>query len=377
MRVAYDARYVRDSYGGIARYAFCLLSALVAEAPGMTFVVYHDPAAERSRFPLAPLLGQPNVEARASRLPLHSAIEQAAWPWRLWRDGVDLYYSPYFAWPVATRVPAVVTVHDTMFEELPEYRRGRWVRAYYFPMVRLATRRAAGLVTVSGFTRQGLVDHYGVNPDVVAVVPEAVADSFRSVPGRETREMVRARLGLPERFVLALGARRPHKNLGAAARAWSRLAELPHGLVVVGRSEPRYPDDVAAALESMEQRDRVMQLPTVSEPDLPAVYALADALVMPSLHEGFGLPALEAMACGTPVVAYAAAAIPEVVGDAALLVDPGDERGLAEALRRVLTDEALRSDLRQRGRRRAARFDWHASARVVLDLFDRLLVAKP
>ena len=375
LRVAFDARYVRDSFGGIARYAYCLLSALVENPADSTFLVYHDPTHANTRFPLGELAGRPGVELRELRLPLYSPDEQITWPLLLRRHGADVYYSPYFALPLLAGTPLVCTVHDLIFERDRSYGRGRWVRAYYRPMMWLGLRRAAGVFAVSETTRRGLESFYGT-ASKVTVVSEAAAKQFRWPLGAGLLAEVRRRLELPERFVLALGARRPHKNLGAAVSAFAQIqGEVPHVLVLVGRPEPRYTDDVARALADAGREVRVKQIPVVAEEDLPAVYALAEALVIPSLYEGFGLPALEAMACGTPVVAANRAALPEVVGNAGLLVDVEDRSALAEALRRVLSDEALKVELRTRGLARAAEFSWERSAATALAALNRLVRA--
>ncbi|MHB1005840.1 MAG: glycosyltransferase family 4 protein [Chloroflexota bacterium] len=369
LRVAYDARYVRDAYGGIARYAFCLLQALATAAPETTLLVYHDPSHPATRFDLAGLAGNANVSLRPLRVPLYSLREQALWPPRLRRDGADLFYSPYFALPLLARLPRVCTVHDLMFERWPAYARGRWVRYYYRPMLRLALSRAARVVAVSESTRVGLAAFYGTPAARVSVVPEAAAPGFRHPLPAAELAAVRARLALPERYVLAVGARRPHKNLGLAVRAFASIqAEVPQTLVVVGQATRRYPDEVAASLAVLPNA-RAREIGSVAEAELPALYALADALLMPSLDEGFGLPALEAMACGTPVVAGDRAALPEVVGDAAVLVDPTDGRAVAAALRAVLLDPALAAALRQRGLARATAFSWSRSAAAALAVF--------
>ncbi|MHB1131281.1 MAG: glycosyltransferase family 4 protein [Chloroflexota bacterium] len=377
IRVAFDARYIRDSFGGIARYARCLLAGLADLPNEVALHVYFDPAAPNSRFPLEDLAHKPSVNLHQVRLPLYSPEEQLAWPLLLRRDSIEIFYSPYFALPLLAGTPLVCTVHDLLFEHEPAYRAGRWVQLYYRPMMWLGLRRAAGVFVVSETTRQGLLSFYGTaRQRKVTVVSEAAARSFRWPLASPHLADVRHRLALPDAFVLTLGARRPHKNLGAAVRAFHAVQdEVPHTLVVVGRSEARYADDVTAAVAELGGGVRLLQIPAVAEADLPAVYALADAFVIPSLYEGFGLPALEAMACGTPVVAASRGSLPEVVGDGGLLIDVEDITALANALRQVLQSERLRADLRLRGLARAKQFSWEQSAHQAVAAFRQLVRA--
>lgn len=372
MRVAFDGRYITDSFGGVARFAFELVSALSALEDAPTVLFYHNPGARAERFDIDRLLGSPNVEPRPMSLPLYSLQEQLVWPRLLARDEADLFYSPYFALPLFASPPCIPTVHDLIFEQEKAYRRRPWVRGYYSPMMRLGLRKARAVACVSNATKRALVGHYGTDPKRVWVVPEA-ADAFElSASTADSRKLdeVRRRLGLPELYVLTVGARRPHKNLGLAVRAFALVrGEVPHSLVVVGAPERRYPDDVAAALGETGVDDRVIQIDRVAEEDLPAVYALAEAVLVPSLHEGFGLPALEAMRSGTAVIASDRTSLPEVVGEAGLLVDPGDLAAWATALRRVLLDDEFRERLRAKGRERAAGFSWRRSAEQLMLLF--------
>jgi glycosyltransferase involved in cell wall biosynthesis len=336
----------------------------LAEAPRI--VLYYDAAATVTRFDLSALLSSGRVTPRATGLALYSPQEQALWPWILRRDRVDLFFSPYFALPLLAPVPLVCTVHDLIFESDPAYTRRPWVRLYYRPMMRLALRRASAVVAVSTATSKALHGFYSVDPGRVAVVSEA-ADLFDLPIDPAFGQEVRRRLGLPARFVLCVGARRPHKNLGAAVRAFAAIqGNVPHSLVVVGRAERQYPDDVAAAKAEAGQGLRLVELDDVSERDLAALYALADVLLMPSLHEGFGLPALEAMMTGTPVIASDRSALPEVVGDGGMLVDPLDINQMALALRQVLLDEALRAALSARALAQAEKFSWQRSAEAML-----------
>jgi glycosyltransferase involved in cell wall biosynthesis len=262
-------------------------------------------------------------------------------------SGHPLLYSPANLAPVLYPRNAVV-IHDAAALRHPEAYSPAYV-AYQRRMLPALARRARVLITVSEFSRGELVEMLGVAPERITVIPEGVDERFfAATPDR----VVAARYALPERYVLALGTVSERKNLDVLGRAAGALHERGIELVVAG-SERGYLRGSAAGLR---------RLGYVGEADLPAVYAGAQALAMPSRYEGFGLPCLEAMAAGTPVVAAARAALPETVADAGLLIDPDDAAGFAQALVSVVDDPDMHARLVAAGRSRAARFSWSATA---------------
>jgi glycosyltransferase involved in cell wall biosynthesis len=223
------------------------------------------------------------------------------------------------------------------------------------------------VLVVSEATKQDLMRHCRVDGQKVRVIYNGVSERFH--PLTESLDSVRLRYNLPERFVLFVGTVEPRKNLARLVEAFNRVGrKIAHSLVVVGakgwKTSPIYREIGRSPL-----RDRIHVTGFVADGDLPAVYNLADAFVYPSLYEGFGIPVVEAMACGTPVVTSDVSALPEVAGDAAVLVDPLDVAQLAEAIERVLHDETLREMLRAKGIERAKRFSWDASAAKVVQCF--------
>ncbi len=372
MRIGFDARYVDDRYHGVGRYAYQLLEALTRLYPGDRFVALHNPSRPSTRLDLGALFGRPNVEPLALPHDIYAPLEQPALARAAARARLDVFYTPYFPAPLLAPVPIVVTVHDLIFDREPRYQTGRWVRYYYRPMMWLSPRRASVVVAVSEATAADLRAFYGVSAGKIAVVPEAAGPQFRPVQDAATLAAVRARHALPERFALAVGVRRPHKNLPALLEAFALARErIPHDLVLVGEAHTRYLDEVPAMIERLGLAGRVRLAGHVADADLPALYTLADVFVLPSLLEGFGLPALEAMSCGTPVVAANTSSLPEVVGDAGLLADPRDPPALAEALVRLATDRELHARLRARGLARAGEFSWERTARQVRAVLGR------
>ncbi len=359
MRIGLDARYVRDSFGGIARFAYGLFSALLDGDRQHQFVIFTESGQRSERFDLEALTSRA-AEARRLPMPLYSLQEQFYLPRQLLISGCEAFLSPYFALPLFASVPCYCTVHDLIFERFPAYRSGRWIRYYYGPMLMASLRRSKHVFTVSNSTRRDLVAFYGIDPRRVVVLPEG-ADSVSAGSAAQAAKPQ------GEPYFLAVGAGRPHKNLGLAVRALALLRDtLPHRLVVIGKAESRYPDEAMAAVMEQGLQDRVDLLPEASEAELQRLYLGATALLMPSLYEGFGLPALEAMSLGIPVIALDNSSLPEVVGDGGILVNRNDAVEFAAAMLQLAEDVSLRERLQQRAREQAQRFSWKQAAEITV-----------
>lgn len=372
-RIAFDARYVNDRYHGIGRYAFRLIEALAQTAPQYTFVVLRG-AAPDSRFNWDALGALPNVVLQQGPASLYWPHEQLIWPFVLRRLGVDLFHSPYFVAPLLSSVPAIVTVHDLIFERYPEYMPQSYTRPYYRLLMALSTRRAKRVVAVSQATARDLQHFYRISRDKIAVCGEAADPALAPLCDKAERRRLRCHYNLARPFVLAVGARRPHKNFQRLVEAFALIEpHFEHDLVFVGPADERFPDEARRTAQNLQLQERVRFLGWAPEADLPGLYSLAQAVAAPSLIEGFGLPVLEAMACGAPVLANDAAALPEVAGEAALLVDATDSLALALALRHLLSDASLRQWLSEAGLRRAASFTWPGVAEKILQVYEEIL----
>jgi glycosyltransferase involved in cell wall biosynthesis len=270
------------------------------------------------------------------------------------------------------RVPTVLTVHDLIFRHLPQHHKSlnRW---YLNATMPLYCRHADQIIAISQATRQDLMAAYGVPAEKITVIPEAADPQFHP-QSPETVTIVRARYDLPQRYLLFVGTIEPRKNLGRLLTAFEVLQAdgLTDGLVIVGR-RGWLTDAFFAQLERSPARDAVIFPGYVPDPDLPAIYAGAQALVFPSLYEGFGLPVLEAMACETPVVTSRTSSIPEVGGDAALYFDPEDADEILAQIRRVLSDPALSAELRSQGLAQADRFSWARTAAQTQSVYNSIL----
>ena len=301
-----------------------------------------------------------------------------AMPLMALRDAVDLLHVTYNAPPVSP-CPTVVTIHDISFEHYPQFFSPR-DRLILKTLVPLSARRAARIITVSQHAKREIVARYGIPAEKIAVTYEAAGEQFRPITDVATLQSVRTKYGIGKGpFVLALGNLQPRKNIGRLVEAFARLertsTDVKPKLVIAGKAQWRE-SEVYRAVRQAGIEESVVFPGYVDDADLPALYGAATAFVYPSLYEGFGLPPLEAMACGTPVICSDAASLPEVVSDAALMVDPSSVPALAEALVQVLTTTGLRDDLVARGLRRAQEFSWDRCAAETLAVYREALFSR-
>jgi glycosyltransferase involved in cell wall biosynthesis len=367
MRVLVDGRVIQDRYDGIGRHAFELVTALASlEGPDPPLdVVVLRGSGKDDRLSVRDLAELPAVTVEGFQQPVVSATEQLRWPSLLERLRPDVVFAPYhLAAPLLSTVPVVPVIHDCIFESDRRFAPGRVMRAAYIAATWAVLHRVQEIVTVSQATRDSVQRRYRVRIAPTNVVPNGVdlSRSFERGPGLVATS--RAALDLPERYLLHVGVRRPHKNQETLVRAFARLSrtEPDLHLVLVGKRDERFHDPVPGLVGRLHLADRVRVIPSVPEDLLPGVFAGAAVFAFPSFVEGFGMPLLEAMAVGTPVVAARTPAVAEVAGEAAILVPPADADGFAEAIARTLHDEGLRSRLRERGRGRVDRFRWTDSA---------------
>ncbi|MCL7454559.1 MAG: glycosyltransferase family 4 protein [Anaerolineae bacterium] len=321
--------------------------------------------------------GEAGLGLRFSRLPTHRPQvrilwEQAIQPWCLRRAGVDLLHSPAFVGPLVTACPTVVTVHDLSFLLYPEGFR-RWNRGYLGLFTRLSVTKARRVIAVSQSTRDDLLRHYGLSPDKVDVIHNGVDPNYRRLPADQVARF-REHRGLPERFLLFVGTLEPRKNIVRLIEAYAQLPRSRPPLMLLGGRGWLY-DEVLSRVEALALTDEVHFVGYVAAEELPLWYNAAEIFVYPSLYEGFGLPPLEAMACGTPVITSTASSLPEVVGRAGVLIDPTDVQALASAMAHLLGDAALQAELEMAGLEQASRFSWRKAARLTASSYREALTA--
>ena len=382
MRVAINAWFWHSPTTGSGQYTRRLVEHLVALEPGLEVLLVAPQGwafqeSQVSGFkPQVVHLPKPqtwNLKPETSPL-LKVWFEQIAFPRACRRLNAALAHVPYWAPPILPSVPTVVTIHDLIPLLLPEYRGGLLVRLYT-SLVSIAARRASLAITDSAASRQDIIARLGLSAGRVRVVHLAADERYTPAPVPGDRE-VRARYRLPERYVLYLGGFDVRKNVAAVLRAY-RLAGPAIGkdcpLVIAGRlpqeDTPFAPDPRRLARELEVDERTVRFTGFVDEADKPALYRDAVAFIFPSRYEGFGLPPLEALACGVPVVGSNTSSLPEVVGNAGVLLPPDDAEGIAEALIRLATDDGFHAELSRQALAQAARFSWERAARETLAVY--------
>jgi glycosyltransferase involved in cell wall biosynthesis len=369
LRIAIDAHSVGTGLGGNESYATNLVEALAEVDPINHYTLYVTRREALERFSNR----WPNFSVRATlphtpliRIPLTLSAELRRYP-------VDVLHVQFTA-PPFSPCPVVVSIHDLSFEHLPQTFKWR-SRKQLRTTVRRSARAAAQVIALSEFTRNDIISSYHIRPENVSVIPLAAPAHFRPVHDKEELQRVRQTYGIEGDYILSVGAIQPRKNLSRLVEAYSRLrrarpeVKLPQ-LVLVGKCAWLYTETLRT-IKELEVSGSVILTGYAPEADLPALYSGALCFVYPSYFEGFGLPPLEAMKCGTPVIVGDKTSLPEVVGDAGMLVDPFDVDRMAAAIQRVISDSNLRAQLRVKGLERANLFDWQETARQTLSVYKR------
>lgn len=370
MRIVLDARKLHDF--GIGTYIRNLVAGLGALDTTTDYILLTKPGDTAT----ATAAG-PNFRAIVESAKPYSLAEQWRVPLAVARARADLLHEPHYVLPPLTRCRTIVTIHDCIHLRLPEYLPSRAAFVYAHTMIRLAARKADRVLTVSEASKRDILHYTGVSPDKVTVIYNGLDERFAGTPDAATIDRVRQRFQLDHPFVLYVGNIKPHKNLERLIAAFA--AARPDGpdglkLVVIGDETSNYPS-VRQAVHRHRLDKHVRFFGFQPAATLVVFYRLARAFAFPSLCEGFGLPPLEAMANETPVVTSNVSSLPEVAGDAALLVDPYDVASIADGIRRAVTDEPLRQMLIARGRERARQFSWRQAAVDTLAAYRQVLGA--
>jgi len=369
LHIAIDAHSVGAKLGGNETYATNLIEALaeIDQLNRYTLYVTKREAIERfaNRWPNFSVK-QTLPHTPLVRIPLTLTRE-------LRRHPVDVLHVQYTA-PPLTPCPVVATIHDLAFEHLPEtFNRRSWMQLRF--TVRRTARRAAQIITVSEYSKQDISKTYKIEPRRILVTPEAAPPRFSPVTDETELKKVRKNYGIERDYILSLCSIQPRKNLVRLIEAYSLLRQSRPGvklpqLVLAGKRGWR-DGEIFTAAEQNLRGDDILFTGYVADQDLTALYSGAHCFVYPSYFEGFGLPILEAMKCGAPVIAGNRTSIPELVADAGLLFDPFDTKALVEAFNRILDDADYRTDLRAKGFKRSGEFSWKATAQLTLRAYEK------
>lgn len=365
MKIGIDARLVHYQPAGIGQYTVRLAEALAAIDTENSYVIL------QSRKDTTPLVDSPAVRRCSMLTPPHHRFEQWTLPLELHALGLDLLHSPDFIPPFRRPCRSVITVHDLAFLRFPGLMTGE--SQSYYGQINKAVRSANHIIAVSESTKRDLVTLVGADERKITCVYEAAGPLFRPA-GAASVAAVRQRYDLTGDYLLFVSTIEPRKNIPFLLQGYARMRETwpqgsePPRLVLAGRKGWLY-ESIFAVLDELHLGDAVLCTGGVAVEDLPALYSGARAFVLPSLYEGFGLPVLEAMSCGAPVITSNTSSLPEVAGAAAILVSPQDLYGLAAAMQRLSLDDHLRATMSARGMAQAARFSWERAARETLAVY--------
>ncbi len=364
VRIGIDARKLHDF--GIGTYIRNLLRHLARLDRQTEFVLFCRPG----DVPALTLLGE-NFRAVGEAAGNYSLGEQLRIPLAIKREGVTLFHAPHYVLPPLVPCRSVVTIHDCIHLMFPDYLPNRMALAYARTSISAAARRATRVMTVSESSKRDILRYVKIRAEKIDVIYNAYDERFAADPKEDDVVRVRERYQLHDPFVLYAGTVKPHKNVERLIQAFHLVRQRGLErlkLVLIGDEISRYAA-LRRAVHQHQLHKYVRFLGYMPEETLAIMYRLAGVFVFPSLYEGFGLPPLEAMASGTPVVTSNVSSLPEVAGDAAVLVDPYDPAAIADGIYRVLTDEPLRADLRRKGLARARQFSWEDSARRVRAIY--------
>lgn len=374
MRIVFDGRVIQYGKSGVGVYAESLLNAIsdIDTSNRYEILSHGNIGSHNGKFEYI------KTGFRFDSHPAGDLWEQIYLPFHLKRKKTDIFHSPTFHVPlISFGTKKVVTIHDLVSFRFPQTQPKSFV-AYSRFMIKAAAKFADGIITSSMATKIEIKDILKVNEEKVHVVYGAPRSIFKTIEDKEAIKEMQIRCNLPCRFILFVGSLEPRKNIGNLIYAFSSMKKkgIIHKLILCGGAG------------WMNEQERLRELAQVSgvgndviftgyvpDADLPAFYNLADIFVYPSLYEGFGLPPLEAMACGCPVITSNTSSLPEVVGDAAIMVNPYDVEGLADAMCRVLTNNELRLKMKKQGIERAKMFSWTRCAAETLEVYKNLIGA--
>lgn len=374
MRIGISALQLSNLNSGIGQYIYCLISALLKQNTFQNheYLIYFSKKSTPQEWKGHPKIITKEIPFAKEQALIRNFFELFFYGSILEREKLSLVWFPDTKVPLlfSPKIPFVVTVHDLAIIRLPyTYQTSRVI--YWRKLFEYAIKKAKYVIAISNSTKKDLVNLMGINPEKIKVIYNGVADNFKVIVDKELLVTVRKKYRLPEQYLLFVGLFSPRKNIAGLFKAFAILKEkyaVPHKLLMVGEKGWKYKSDLAL-VDSLGIAKEVIFTGYVRNDELPAIYNMASVFIFPSLYEGFGLPLLESMACGTPVVTSNVSAMPEVVGNAGILVEPNNPLGIAEAVYRLVSDEQLVKKLTSLGLQRVRSFTWENAAREMISIF--------
>ncbi len=364
MEVGIDARLNYHQSAGIGRYTKHLIEELAQLDRKTTYTVFQH------RKQREPLSRAPNFQRRTLFTPVHARVEQPMLAAELSFHSLDLLHSTDFIPPLHSSIPSVITVHDLAFLRWPHFLTES--HAAYYSQIDRAVLHARHIIVPSENTKNDVVRLLGASPKKISVIYEAAAPQYCPLPQERCRAAMGAKYGIPEKYIFFVSTIEPRKNIEGLLEAFYHLRKYYNiedtGLVLAGKPGWLY-EEIYRKVEQLELGQSTFFIGRVPDEDLHQLFVGAQCHVHPAFYEGFGLSPLEAMACGTPTIVSNTSSMPEVVGDAGLIVDPLNREEIAVAMHRLLTEEALHQELSQKGLQRASVFSWSRAASETLDVY--------
>ena len=376
MKIGIMLRHYEQLEGGVKHYTKSLLPKLFTLGPQHQYtLVYQNPRL------VGTYSGFPNVEELVVRMPGTVLWDQLAFPWATRHRRLDIVFNPKFTIPLWGRAKKIWVLHGSEWFVIPKH--FTWYdRIYVAASVPVYAHLADAFISVAKFVKDDMLKEARIDPDKIFPIYNGIdPQQFYFIDDVERLKAVRAKYNLPDKYIIWVGQIGTRKNIQRLLQSFAQIArEFPHDLVIAGEQRKLQGSKEALAgikqLEQMGLGHRIRFLGWVGHDDLPAIYRMADHFCFPSIYEGFGIPLIEAMACGCPVVSANIGAPPEVCEGAAVLVDPYDVDAITQGMRRVITDGALRSQMIAHGLERAKDFSWEKCARQVLEVFDYVMRPK-
>ncbi len=370
MKIGINAQLLKIENSGVENCIRGLVEALLEIDSENEYVLYLPKQAE--------LRNIPDYVVRRTRLTNHLRPVRVFWehvllPQFLVRDKIDVFHSPGYILPPLVSVPSVVSIHDLITLLYPSLCK-RSNALYYRLFLYQSAKKAQRIIVHSEKTKEDLINYLGIDGDKIAVIYPGISKGFKILRNAQLLKRIRRKYLLPEEFILFVGNLEPKKNVVRLIRAFLKLRKeksIKHSLVIVGRKGWKH-KDIFGAVKGSPYGKEVIFTGYVPDEDLPAIYNLAGLFVFPSIYEGFGLPPLEAMACGLPVITSNAGSLPEVVQDAGIMVSPNNTDELAEVMLQVLMNRNLREGLITKSLRRAKLFSWEKTARATLEVYEQV-----